>query len=352
MSDETKEINVSEEVQKLKAELETLVQDIQKIIPTAASKGIRTPLGWLKDLPKKVPLKNPLTAIKNSDLLDPDTWKGIKYILDARREAAKRRKDGDYPVDEYGLDEEFFDKCRPMLSFLYHKYWRVETFGIENIPSEGPALLVCNHSGVLPWDGAMVNAAVWEEHPNPRYVRTLFLQWFTSVPIVAPLLARTGQVLACPENAQRLLEEGRLVAVFPEGLKGVGKLYKDRYHLARFGRGGFIRTAIHGKAPIIPVSIVGAEEIHPNLLRLDFLGKPLGLPYFPITPTFPLLGPLGVIPLPSKWMIKFCEPIPMDSYTAQDALDFLTVSKLTETVRENIQDGIKELLVKRKRAFF
>ncbi|MEK7483499.1 MAG: glycerol acyltransferase, partial [Planctomycetota bacterium] len=117
-------------------------------------------------------------------------------------------------------------------------------------------------------------------------------------------------------------------------------------------RGGFIRTAIHGKAPIIPVSIVGAEEIHPNLLRLDFLGKPLGLPYFPITPTFPLLGPLGVIPLPSKWMIKFCEPIPMDSYTAQDALDFLTVSKLTETVRENIQDGIKELLVKRKRAFF
>ncbi|MBI3271983.1 MAG: acyltransferase family protein [Planctomycetes bacterium] len=278
-------------------------------------------------------------------------WQILQSFVSGAKDTLERRVRGDYEVDEYGLDEEFLDLCRPLFKFLYRYYWRVETTGVENVPGQGRALIVANHSGVLPWDGAMVAAAIQEEHPEPRYLRTLYLDWFTQLPFVSTLLTRTGQVLACPENGERLLGQDRLVAVFPEGLKGVGKLFRDRYRVARFGRGGFVKIAVRTGAPIIPVSVVGAEEIHPTLFRAELLAKLLGFPFFPITPTFPMLGLLGVIPLPTKWYIHFGEPIETKHLKPRDADNFVKVDGLANRVRDTIQGKINDLLEKRPGLF-
>ncbi len=293
--------------------------------------------------------------MRRSEYLTSDgfqtVWSLLQSFIASAQDTLKRRMKGEYEVDEFGLDEEFLDLCRPLFTFLYRHYWRVETTGIRNVPGEGRCLLVANHSGVLPWDGAMINVAIQENHTEPRYVRTLYLDWFTQLPWISVLLTRTGQVLACPENGDRLLRGDHLVAVFPEGLKGVGKYFKDRYQLARFGRGGFARMAIRARAPIVPVSVVGAEEIHPVVYRADSLGKLLGLPMLPITPTFPLLGLLGFIPLPSKWHIHFGEPVRTDQIDADQADNFLTVSRVTQQVRGQIQGKLNELRAKRGNVF-
>ena len=255
-------------------------------------------------------------------------------------------------VDEFGYDPKFTRTILPFFEFLYTMWWRVETSGVEQVPDQGPALLVANHSGVLPWDGLMINLAVRHEHPARRACRMLALDMFALLPFLAPLLAQSGAVRANPENAERLLRKGELVGVFPEGVKGVGKRFKDRYKLARFGRGGFVRIALRTGAPIIPCAVVGAEEIHPALAQMSWLGKPLGLPYVPITPTFPLLGPLGFVPLPSKWSIEMGEPIPMDAYGAEAAEDPMLVNRLSEQVRATIQRRIDERLSKRRSVWF
>src|SRR6185436_12664047 len=196
-----------------------------------------------------------------------------------------------------------------------------------------------NHSGVLPYDGLMIKLAVRHEHPARRECRMLALDMFALLPVLAPMLAKHGE---------RVLKKGELVGVFPEGVKGVGKRFKDRYKLARFGRGGFVRIALRTGAPIIPCAVVGAEEIHPALARMDWLGKPLGLPYVPITPTFPLLGPLGFVPLPSKWSIAMGEPIRMDGYGPDAADDPMLVNRLSEEVRATIQRMVDDGLARRK----
>ncbi|MFD3165318.1 lysophospholipid acyltransferase family protein [Herpetosiphon sp. NSE202] len=307
--------------------------------------------------PKKVieMAVNTLKANINSDYLDADFWKGIglvlRYQLDANADMVKRRWRGDYAVDEFGLDYELLDLAKPLLLFMYKKYWRVEAIGLENVPDSGRALLVCNHSGVLPWDGAMVGAALNFEHEAGRVLRNLHLSWFSSLPFISPLLSRLGQVQALPANAEALLERDELVGVFPEGLKGVGKLYKDRYRLARFGRGGFVKVAVKTGAPIIPVSIIGGEEIHPHLHNAKGFAKLLGFPYFPITPTFPWFGPLGLIPLPTKWTIVFGEPIDTEQYGAKGAEDPLLISQLTEQVRTTIQNTLLDKLKDRSNIF-
>jgi len=251
-------------------------------------------------------------------------------------------------VDEFGYDPKFAESILPFFELLYTVWWRVEAAGIENVPGTGPALLVANHSGVLPWDGIMINLAVRHEHPERRNCRMLALDMFALLPFLAPLLAQSGAVRANPENAERLLRKGELVGVFPEGVKGVGKRFKDRYKLARFGRGGFIRIALRTGAPIVPCAVVGAEEIHPALGHMNWIGKPLGLPYVPVTPTFPLLGPLGLVPLPSKWSIDMGEPIPMDGYGEDAALDPMLVNRLSEQVRATIQGMIDRRLARRR----
>jgi 1-acyl-sn-glycerol-3-phosphate acyltransferase len=255
-------------------------------------------------------------------------------------------------VDEFGFDRKFTETLRPFFEFLYTVWWRVEATGVENVPSQGRGLIVANHSGVLPYDGLMVNVAVRHEHPARRDVRMLALDMFALLPFLAPLLTKTGAVRANPENGERLLRKGELVGVFPEGVKGVGKRFKDRYKLARFGRGGFVRLALRTGAPIIPCAVVGAEEIHPNLAGANWVGRPLGLPYFPITPTFPLLGPLGLVPLPSKWSLDFADPLPTEPYGPDAADDPILVNRLSEQVRRQIQGMIDGRLARRRSIWF
>jgi 1-acyl-sn-glycerol-3-phosphate acyltransferase len=255
-------------------------------------------------------------------------------------------------VDEFGYDPKFMRTILPFFEFLYTMWWRVETSGVEHVPDQGPALLVANHSGVLPWDGVMINLAVRHEHPARRECRMLALDMFALLPFLAPLLAQSGAVRANQENGERLLRKGELVGVFPEGVKGVGKPFKERYRLARFGRGGFVRLALRTGSPIVPCAVVGAEEIHPKIASMDWAGRPLGLPYLPITPTFPLLGPLGVIPLPTKWSIDFADPIPMDAYGPKGAEDPILVNRLSEQVRSTVQHMVDSRLARRRSVWF
>jgi 1-acyl-sn-glycerol-3-phosphate acyltransferase len=255
-------------------------------------------------------------------------------------------------VDEFGFDRKFTETVRPFFEFLYTVWWRVEATGVTNVPGEGPGLIVANHSGVLPYDGVMINLAVRHEHPARRECRMLALDMFALLPFLAPWLAKSGAVRANPENGERLLRSGELVGVFPEGVKGVGKRFKDRYSLARFGRGGFVRLALRTGAPIIPCAVVGGEEIHPMIAKSDWLGRPLGVPYLPVTPTFPLLGPLGLVPLPSKWSLEFAVPSPTKRYGPDAALDPILVNKLSERVRVTIQGLIDRRLARRDSVWF
>jgi 1-acyl-sn-glycerol-3-phosphate acyltransferase len=255
-------------------------------------------------------------------------------------------------VDEFGADRRFTESLLPFFEFLYTVWWRVETTGIERVPERGPGLIVANHSGVLPYDGVMIKLAVRHEHPARRDCRMLALDMFALLPFLAPMLAKSGAVRANPENGERLLAKGELVGVFPEGVKGVGKRFKERYKLARFGRGGFVRLALRTGAPVIPCAVVGAEEIHPVVAKADWVGRPLGLPYFPITPTFPILGPLGVVPLPSKWSIDFADPIDLRSYGPEAADDPILVNRLSEDVRTTIQGMIDGRVARRRSVWF
>ncbi|MCS6845085.1 MAG: acyltransferase family protein [Caldilineales bacterium] len=286
---------------------------------------------------------------------DPNVWRGMGYVLAylarAQAQAARRRAEGRYELDDFGLDMAFLNAVLPLGKYLYRYYWRVETTGLEHVPKEGPALLVSNHSGVLPFDGAMIAVATLTEMQPPRLARTLVADWFPTLPFLSILLQRTGQVQASPLNALRLLRQGELVVVFPEGYKGVGKLYRDRYQLARFGRGGFIRIAVAAGVPIVPVAVVGAEEIYPMIGRSHLLARLFGFPYFPITPTFPWLGPLGVIPLPTKWSIDFGAPIHIEQAGQRAAANPVVVNRLAEQVRSAIQQMLLDRLARRRSVF-
>lgn len=255
-------------------------------------------------------------------------------------------------VDEFGSDRRFAESLEPFFEFLYAVWWRVEAAGIDRVPDKGPGLIVANHSGVLPYDGLMVKLAVRHEHPARREVRMLALDMFALLPFLAPMLTKSGAVRAHPENGERLLRKGELVGVFPEGVKGVGKRFRERYKLARFGRGGFVRLALRTGAPIIPCAVVGAEEIHPVLAKADWVGRPFGLPYFPITPTFPVLGPLGLLPLPTKWSIDFADSIDLGRYGPEGAEDPILVNRLSEDVRATIQGMIDGRLARRRSVWF
>lgn len=258
----------------------------------------------------------------------------------------------DIDVDEFGMDAHFARRVKPFFDFLYYTYWRISVSGVENLPEKGRGLVVSNHSGTLPYDGCMIRLASENEHPQHRDIRFLVEDFVYHFPFLGNFMYRTGGVRACPENATRLLEADHLVAVFPEGVKGIGKLYKNRYNLQRFGRGGFIRLALRTGSPIIPTAVIGAEEIHPMLYKSTLMAKPLGVPYFPVTPTFPLLGLAGLIPLPSKWKIIFGEPISLKKYGPKHADDPLLVNQLSEQVRVKIQEMVFEGLAKRRSIWF
>jgi 1-acyl-sn-glycerol-3-phosphate acyltransferase len=264
---------------------------------------------------------------------------------------AVKRLEGDYSDDEWGYDEGFVDLVEPLFAFLYDRWWRVDAEGAVRVPSHGRALLVGNHAGILPWDATMMAMALRREHPLPRHPRFLVLDWAFELPWVSTAIRRLGGVAASPYNAARLLEQDQLVAAFPEGAKGTGKPFSQRYRLQRFGRGGFVELALRTGAPIVPVAVVGSEEIYPKLGELPQLARVLGAPFFPVTPTFPWLGPLGLVPLPSKWRIEFCEPIETAGYGPGAAGDRTLVFELSEQVRETIQQTVYSNLVRRGSAF-
>lgn len=251
-------------------------------------------------------------------------------------------------VDEYGRDMAAVERARPIANFFYKQYWRVQTRGIEYVPQTGPALIVANHSGALAYDAVMIHMAILNEAPGERLTRFLAENFIYYLPFVGTFINRLGGVRACPENAERLLRDGELVAVFPEGLKGIGKLYKDRYHLARFGRGGAVRLAIKTGVPIIPCAVVGAEEIHPMIHRTQTLAKLFGLPFIPVTPTFPWLGPIGCMPLPSQWVITFGKPIDYSHLPSDTVDDPFALHSLTENLRGHIQTLVHDGLATRK----
>lgn len=262
----------------------------------------------------------------------------------------RRRLSGDYVIDEYGFDQEITEKFLfALLRPLKEKWFRLEVRGIENIPTVGGALMVSNHSGTLPLDGLMTALSV-HDHAN-RFLRPLGADLVFSMPVVGDVARKAGATLACNEDAERMLAGGELVGVWPEGFKGIGKPYSERYKLQRFGRGGFVAAAIRTGVPIIPTSVVGAEEIYPLIGNIPSLARLLGVPYIPITPLFPLLGPLGLIPLPSKWLIEFGEPIRTDEYDINAADDPMLVFNVTDQVRESIQQNLFSLLMQRDSVF-
>jgi 1-acyl-sn-glycerol-3-phosphate acyltransferase len=265
-------------------------------------------------------------------------------------ERAARRLEGRYQEDEWGFDEEFSEVIRPFFEFFYDRWWRVKATGVHHVPAHGRALLVANHAGIVPWDATMMSVAIQREHPLPRYARFLVLNWAFDLPWIS-MIRKVGGVVASPYNAMRLLEQDELVAVFPEGVKGAGKPFSERYRLQRFGRGGFVEIALRTGAPMVPVAVVGSEEIYPKVGELPLLARLLGAPYFPVTPTFPALGPFGAIPLPSKWRIEFCEPIDTSQYGPDAADDRGLVFELSERVRDTIQQKLYDNLVERGPAF-
>ncbi|MFB0617076.1 lysophospholipid acyltransferase family protein [Streptomyces sp. AGS-58] len=314
-------------------------------------------VGEVQPLPGRARTRDdgPVGAVEEP--ADPSVGDGRDGGLERRVAAGlaflRRRLTGDYEVDDFGYDEELTDQVlMSLLRPVYDKYFRVEVKGIENIPAEGGALIVANHSGTLPLDGLMMQVAVHDHHPANRHLRLLAADLVFVLPVVNELARKLGHTLACAEDAERLLTQGELVGVMPEGFKGIGKPFSERYKLQRFGRGGFVSTALRQGAPIIPCSIVGAEEIYPMIGNARTLARLLGIPYFPLTPTFPWLGPLGAVPLPTKWTIQFGEPIPTDGYPPEAAEDPMLMFNLTDQVREQIQHTLYKLLVQRRSVFF
>jgi 1-acyl-sn-glycerol-3-phosphate acyltransferase len=275
--------------------------------------------------------------------LRPATWRARASRLVFGRPPAE--------VDDFGRDPAFIERTKPLAEFLFEKYWRVEVEGLENVPSDGACLLVSNHSGLLPFDAWMVQHAVQELHPAGRLARFLIEEWFTSLPFVSYNIARMGMVRGSQINAERLLRRGEIVGVFPEGVKGIGKSYRERYHLQRFGRGGSIKLAMKTQAPVLPVAVLGAEEIYPVLFTSGFVANLLRIPYFPVTPLFPFFGPLGLLPLPSKWRIRFGERIPLGEFSPGAWEDDILVNTLNEDVRRTIQEMLTDMVQRRQSLF-
>ncbi|MDR7280538.1 lysophospholipid acyltransferase family protein [Catenuloplanes atrovinosus] len=296
--------------------------------------------------PVKIPPEAP--AAPAADGIVEDVWdQRVAGALSFLR----RRLSGQYDVDEFGFDPELTDQVfHPLLKPLYREWFRTEVLDVDNVPADGGALVVGNHSGTIALDALMLSVALRDTHPRERHLRLLGADLIFRMPVVSELARKSGVTVACNPDAERLLRTGEVVGVFPEGFKGIGKHYSQRYKLQRFGRGGFVAAALRTGAPIVPAAIVGAEESYPLLADIKPLARLLGLPYFPVTPTFPWLGPLGLVPLPSKWLIQFCPPIPT-AHLMDQADDPLVVYNLADQVRETIQHTLHTLLKSRPDPF-
>ncbi|MBA2763819.1 MAG: acyltransferase family protein [Thermoleophilaceae bacterium] len=274
----------------------------------------------------------------------------------ARRTELRRQLPGVEPdrrLTDWGRSERVEGVMDRLLFDFFYNYWfRCEVEGIENVPADGGALLVSNHSGALPPDAAMIAKAIKEEHPRPRPLNLTVEHFFKGFPGFSMLVPKIGGVAAHPANVQRLLfDEQQLVLVFPEGRKGTEKLYRNRYKLRRFGRGGFVEAAMRAQVPIVPVCVVGAEEAQPIFAHLGLLQKLTGMIYAPVTPTFPHFGPLGMLGyLPAKFKIRFLEPIPFEEEGMHE--DRSLVQTYAHEVRARIQENLLEMVAERESVWF
>lgn len=277
---------------------------------------------------------------------------GWRSLIVSAVEFAVRQINGGTEVDQFGFDPEFNSRVLMPIARLFYQHWfRVDIRGLEHVPGTGPALVVANHSGTLPFDAVMLQTGLHDKHPAHRNLRLLGADLVYDIPLLAPLARKGGHTRACPADAHILLRSGEVVGVFPEGFKGIGKPFNERYQLRRFGRGGFAVTAIRAQVPIVPCAIVGAEEIYPLIGNAKPVAQLLGLPYFPLTPLFPWLGPLGAVPLPSKWIIELCPPVPTDCYDPASASDPAVVADLSGRIRGTVQRKLDDLLAERGPAF-
>ena len=345
LTDRPSDPDVVARIRELEARLDRMIGEHARERESTADLGAEAPRQPpQRELPSRPPEAPPGVLDTARELLSTDF-----YLRKWGRMGLRSRSE---EVDEFGYDPVYEQKVLPFLDFLYEKYFRVEVHDVARVPGEGRCLLVANHSGTLPLDGAMLWRAVRREHPQRREVRWLAEDGIFHFPFLGSFTNRMGAVRACQENAERLLEQDALVAVFPEGVKGIGKLYRERYQLQRFGRGGFIKLGLRTHTPVVPVAIVGGEETNPMLSRVEYLTRALGIPYFPVTPTFPLLGPLGLLPAPTKWKIFFGEPIDLEGYGPESADDELLVGRLTELVRGEIQQMLDRGVAGRRSVWF
>jgi 1-acyl-sn-glycerol-3-phosphate acyltransferase len=269
--------------------------------------------------------------------IDPDVERAV--------DAAPNR------VNEFGFDPWGFSPAFAKLGYSFGKrvllpYFRPEVHGIENVPS-GRVLLVPNHSGQLPWDGVLIALTMILHGKPPRAVRAMVERAFPAMPFVNELLIRGGAVLGDPVNCRNLLEEEQAILVFPEGARGGGKVYQKRYQLQQFGR-GFMRLALQTKTPIVPVGVVGGEESIVSVYDAKRLARVLGMPYFPVSPWLPLLGPFAYLPMPVKFHIRFGAPITFDG--RPDAED-IEIDKKVDRVKDAIASLLEDGLASRKGIF-
>jgi 1-acyl-sn-glycerol-3-phosphate acyltransferase len=335
--------DVAEQIKSLEARLDGL---IRTSTARGQTEGEETPDESAEE-PRAVParVKSPEPKAAGADELSATPYFEKQW---GRKSLTSRSEE----VDDFGLDPAYESKVRPVAEFLYRRYFRVKTTGIENLPSSGRCIIVANHSGTLPLDGLMLRTAMQLERGGSSELRWLAEDFLFYLPFAGVFMNRVGAVRACQENAERLLEKERMVAVFPEGVQGIKKLFRDRYRLQRFGRGGYIRLALRMRAPIIPCSIVGAEETNPLLYRVEYLAGLVGLPYIPVTPTFPFLGPLGLLPAPSRWRITFGEPVSLDHHGPEAADDHVLVGRLSDRVRGTIQSMLDSGVRDRRSVWF
>ncbi|MBN2053921.1 acyltransferase family protein [bacterium] len=254
-------------------------------------------------------------------------------------------------VANFDFDPGLTERLAPFVEPLYKHYWRIDTEGLEHIPEESGCLLVANHGGILPFDAAMVKMAVYTKSP-PRHAWVLIERFVQTLPFLNVFFRRTGQVLACEENTLYLLRRGEVVLVFPEGVRGIAKPHHQRYRLQRYGRGGFVRTARLAGVPIIPVAVVGAEEIYRLLAKVHWPFKYLGIPFLPVTTTFPWLGMLGAIPKPTRWRIRFLPPFTEHLDIPGGVDEDLRIQETAEMVRTMTQDAILDMLRKRRGLYY
>ena len=340
----------SGELEELRAAISSLRDEIEQRFGGRRSPGDPPPergappedevdeRGWLEDL----------SATISASTRDVD-WIGLFGELRQRLAVFGIEPSGG-EVDDFGLDAQYLAQVAGLLDFLFDRWWRIETHGSDRIPSGERLLFVSNRSGILPYDGLMIAHAFERARGREERPRFLVADWLLRVPFSAPILARLGGVRACAENAERLLRSGRHVIVFPEGQKGALKPYRDRYKLQRFARGGFVSIALRERATIVPVAVVGAEEVHPILFQSRFAERLLGVP-LPLTPTFPWLGPLGLVPLPSRWRIRFGRPLRFDDVPVERADDPLYVNRTREVVRGTVRSLLEREVRGRSSAF-